>query len=261
MLYLSGIKDKIISETFIKEVLYFNTISSTNDYCRSSANNDTLVVTGFQTGGKGRFSRKWESEPNKNLLFSIKKTFNKHYKNYFSITYFFTYFLLDSLINLLQKNNTNFKKESFEIKWPNDILYDSKKLSGILVESNVNKKEFIIGIGVNINQTNFDRLYNLQTTSLKQITNSELNLNMLLLETILNFSNNLHFLTGDKDIEIYKLWKSQCKMIGKTVKFSKSDNTEDKAQIIDINEDGSIKLLKDGEYSNFYSGEIKINTN
>lgn len=259
---ISKIKDILKEKTFIEDIIYFEQITSTNEYCKNAKEKDNLlVIAGFQTGGRGRFDRRWESEPDKNLLFTIKKKIPRNSRNYFSVNFYFTYFLLETIMNHLESHNYDFDKELFEIKWPNDLLYGSNKLSGLLIESIVNKNEFIIGIGINVNQVKFSSSLDEITTSLKKITGREIDLEQLLLDIITGFSDNINFLVEEKDFEIYKLWKSKFKMKGQIVSFLDNEGIGETAQVIDINEDGSIKLLKKGEILNCFSGEIKLRTN
>ena len=262
MIYISELEKNLRQDTFIKEVIYFDSIASTNDYCKKLADkDDVLVAAGYQTAGKGRFDRVWESEKGKNLLFSIKKKIPRNSKNFCSVNFYFTYFLLEGIISHLESGKYNFIKEYFEIKWPNDLLYNKKKFCGILIESVVNKNDFIIGIGINVNQVEFSSSLETNTTSLSKITSQEINLTKLLTEIISGFSNNLFLLNEEKDVEIHRLWKSRCKNIGEMVRYINNEGIEENAQIIDINEDGSIKLLKNGEIANYFSGEIKLLTN
>ena len=259
---ISKIKNLLTENTFINEVIYLDEVNSTNEYCRNEKNGDNLlVVAGYQTSGRGRFDRVWESEPGKNLLFSIKKKIPRKPGNYFSVNFYFTCFLLESIINHLQSNGFIFDKDLFEIKWPNDLLYDGKKLSGLLIESIVNKSEFIIGIGINVNQTKFPPSLDSNTTSLKKITRTDIELEQLLSNILHGFSDNFGLLGEEKSGFIYNNWKKYFKMGGRKVSFLDIEGREDFAQIIDINQDGSIKLLKNGKITNHFSGEIKLRTN
>jgi BirA family biotin operon repressor/biotin-[acetyl-CoA-carboxylase] ligase len=261
LLNISSIKDEIISKTFIEEVLYFDHITSTNDYAKKlNGKDNVLIITGNQLKGRGRFDRVWESEPYKNLIFSIKKKIEIQSNKLYSVNFFFSYFLIDSIIQFLLSSGFTDNGNQFSIKWPNDLIYLKKKFCGILIENIFNKNEFIIGIGINVNQTEFSLAYDEQSTSLKKITGKELNLNELLKFILIYISNNLRLLFQNED-NIYELWKKKCNMIGKTIKYKDLNQKEFEAQVIDINKDGSIKLNLGGKIQNYYSGDIKIITN
>jgi len=109
-----------------------------------------VFVANSQVDGRGQVSNKWESEPNKNLTFSILL-----YPDFIEIM---KQFEISKAISL---GVTDFLKELTDqvtIKWPNDIYIGSKKVAGILIENSIRIDKIsscIIGIGLNINQQKF----------------------------------------------------------------------------------------------------------
>ena len=124
-------------------------------YCRESGSlpalNSVVVVTDYQTAGRGCGTNTWESERGKNLLFSmlIHPTgiaANEQFR--------ITEAVSVALCQTLQAYINN----KVEIKWPNDIYVGDKKICGILIENRVQGniiKDSIIGVGLNVNQLNF----------------------------------------------------------------------------------------------------------
>ena len=164
------------------KITRFKTLESTNAYLQNLLNEgvdivDNIVVTDFQTSGKGQGKNVWQSEDGKNLLFSIAldMSFLKA-ENQFLLTQMISV----AMINVLKKY---LPEESLFIKWPNDIYFNSKKIAGILIKNEIKgimMGTSIIGIGLNVNQTSFDE--NLPNPiSMKMITGNDFNL-----ETILN---------------------------------------------------------------------------
>ena len=164
------------------KITRFKTLESTNAYLQNLLNEgvdivDNIVVTDFQTSGKGQGKNVWQSEDGKNLLFSIAldMSFLKA-ENQFLLTQMISV----AMINVLKKY---LPEESLFIKWPNDIYFNSKKIAGILIKNEIKGMMMgtsIIGIGLNVNQTSFDK--NLPNPiSMKMITGNDFNL-----ETILN---------------------------------------------------------------------------
>lgn len=129
---------------------------STNDYIRHvpvpPGCDILLVTTEYQTAGRGQGTNKWESEKGKNLLFSIKlKPENIWIGDQFILT-------MATSIALCETFIYTFHDEGFTIKWPNDIYYHDKKVSGTLSECSIRKgfvNEYIAGIGINVNQLFF----------------------------------------------------------------------------------------------------------
>jgi len=132
---------------------------STNSYLhnlnvKTKQVNGTVVSAINQTLGKGQNQNIWITEKGKNLTFSIIT-----YPN-IDVNYAFYLNIISSLA--VQKALTDLKIES-KIKWPNDILVNKKKICGILVENQIKGTKVIqsiIGIGLNVNQTQFDSLLN-----------------------------------------------------------------------------------------------------
>ena len=163
------------------KITRFKTLESTNQYLQNLLNEgidivDNIVVTDYQTSGKGQGKNVWESENGKNLLFSIAldMSFLKA-ENQFLLTQIVSV----TMINVLKKY---LPEESLSIKWPNDIYFNNKKIAGILIKNEIRGMMMgtsIIGIGLNVNQTSFDE--NLPNPiSMKMITGNDFDLEELL---------------------------------------------------------------------------------
>lgn len=147
------------------KIIKLNAIGSTNSYLinlsKSVKLEDlTFVVTDEQTKGRGQQGAVWESIPQQSLLFSVFKRFeNLSISNISSIAFAVSIGIENALKVL------NIPKTA--IKWPNDIMSQSKKVAGILIENQIkqgNVISSIIGIGLNVNEASFKDLP--QATSL-----------------------------------------------------------------------------------------------
>ncbi|MFT5599965.1 MAG: BirA family biotin operon repressor/biotin-[acetyl-CoA-carboxylase] ligase [Flavobacteriales bacterium] len=130
-----------------------DSVDSTNNYAANLLNktnvpNGTVIMAHYQTEGKGQMGNHWTAEPSKNLLVSF--VFKPNFiapKNQFNL----------SKIAALAVRETveHFAGKTAMIKWPNDIYIDNKKISGMLIENEWNGANLstIIGIGINVNQT------------------------------------------------------------------------------------------------------------
>lgn len=138
-------------------LIYLPECSSTNDeilhFLPMPSNQDTISVYTFnQTKGRGQYGNVWENFPDQNLAFSMAvKTFKIPISD--SIFNFRT-------ANILRDFIAKLTQTEVQVKWPNDIILNNKKVSGMLIEkkSAENESYYIIGIGVNILQTNFEHL-------------------------------------------------------------------------------------------------------
>jgi BirA family biotin operon repressor/biotin-[acetyl-CoA-carboxylase] ligase len=139
----------------------------------------TLVITPNQTAGRGQRGNGWEAEPGKNFTFSlILKPGMLAVKDQFYLNIFTSLALRDYLVDKACP--------AVHVKWPNDIYVGSKKICGILVESQISGNKFshvVVGIGLNVNQQKFGTD---TATSLSSLTGKEFDL-QLELETLLTF--------------------------------------------------------------------------
>ena len=165
------------------KITRFKNIESTNSYLQNLLDEgeniaDNVVVADFQTSGKGQGRNVWESEDGKNLLFSIAldMSFLKA-ENQFVLTQLISVVMIDVLKKYLPE-------DSLFIKWPNDIYFNDKKIAGILIKNEIKGMMLgtsIIGIGLNVNQTDFDK--NLPNPiSMKMITGKDYDLEEILME-------------------------------------------------------------------------------
>ncbi|MBI5493351.1 MAG: biotin--[acetyl-CoA-carboxylase] ligase [Deltaproteobacteria bacterium] len=145
-----GIAAMLTTDIIGKEVVFFPSIDSTNvkafELGRNGAPEGTAVVADRQTKGKGRIGRKWESPPGVNLYASIilRPGIMPHEAH--QLTFLMAVAAVEAI--------SPYSPRPPKVKWPNDILIDSKKAAGILMEmdSEADRVHFVVaGIGVNLN--------------------------------------------------------------------------------------------------------------
>lgn len=129
-------------------------IDSTNRFLKQMDSYDeealTIAVADYQTAGKGQGTHIWEGEAGKNLLFSMMVC-----PHWVPVR---RQFLLSEIGALAIKDALDTYADGFTLKWPNDVYWEDKKISGTLIETSVDSrgiKRCIFGIGININQTQF----------------------------------------------------------------------------------------------------------
>ena len=252
---LDLIRKNIDDLEYKNNILYFKEIDSTNTYCKINSknlNNKTIVIAEKQLSGRGKNNRKWFS-PKGGLYFSILL------KNNFSIQEISFFPLIVSLAvhNSLKEFNIN-----TSIKWPNDILFNNKKLAGILLESKISKESLstlVIGIGININSdlpsTEIEGKFISLKNSIEILPTNE----KLLYNIINNFNTLTNNLNNNKILSILDQYKQNCILLNKKVLLT-SNNLNKSVLVLDINEDGSLKVkdLNNNEILNIYSGEFSI---
>ena len=167
------------------QIIKLNAIDSTNNYLKQLLTDTALedfcvVTTKHQTKGKGQVGAEWYSEKNKNLTISVLKK-----KPSVRLPY---HFFLNVLVSLsIVKTLEYYKVPKLAIKWPNDILSDHYKVSGILIENIIKSNKIdcsVIGIGLNVNQELFEGLS--KVSSMKSILGTPIDKDELLHKLIKN---------------------------------------------------------------------------
>ena len=135
------------------DIIWLEKTDSTNDEVRrriSDLDNLSVVSALSQSAGRGQRGNTWSSESGKNLLFSILLRPDVQAYDQFVISQMVSL----AVVDLLASHHIEAK-----IKWPNDIYVEDRKICGILIENSISGKHIatsIVGIGLNVNQTDFD---------------------------------------------------------------------------------------------------------
>ena len=217
-------------------------IDSTNDECkRISSNKDILVVTADkQTKGKGRKGKKWHS-PEGNISLSIA----------FADKEFGVPISIATGIMVKDALKEVFNKSLIKLKWPNDLVFEKKKIGGILVEKEIyaNYTKTIVGIGINLELDNKESWWgDLKDMDGKKLRDNIINKILMRFETF--FNDGLH------DWQI--LWEQSC-IHNNTVIYVSKDAEIIKGKYLGVNNLGELLLQNEkDEVISFSSGEVSI---
>ncbi|HET8753247.1 MAG TPA: biotin--[acetyl-CoA-carboxylase] ligase [Salinimicrobium sp.] len=179
------------------DVIKVNATDSTNSLAREMFKDNpkmpaTCVVAKVQIKGRGQRGTDWVSQTGQNLTFSIIFP-----EPDVPVTHQFllSASVATSIVNALQKFNV----PKLKIKWPNDIMAGNYKVGGILIENVISEGNLaisIIGIGLNVNQTEFENLPH--AGSLKLVTGMHFTLEELLHQLLASIEENLRNLNSKK---------------------------------------------------------------
>ncbi len=169
------------------KIIQLEEVDSTNSYAKkniSKIEDKTAVITQRQTSGRGRLNRSWVDLGEENLFLSIvlkpSDTFKEIYPN-------LTQYLSVALCKVIETYGIK-----TQIKWPNDVLVDGKKIAGILSETvmqGAKLEGIVLGVGVNLNsnQENIDAIPNKIATSLNIETGKAISLKEFLDKLLTEF--------------------------------------------------------------------------
>lgn len=229
-----------------REIFYYPVLPSTMDaareQARKGAKDGTVVIAGEQTAGRGRLNREWLS-PKGNIALSIILK-----PDATSLPYLI---MVASLAVLRSIKKITGQKA--QIKWPNDILIDGKKVCGILIENELkgNKVDFcIVGIGINVtlNAADFPAIN--ETAASVISVKGQKDLRAPLIRRLLVEFEKLYLQLPDGS-PIFRAWKNNLLTIGKKVKASWGKQVIE-GIVEDVEEDGTL-LIRD-----IHGGLVKV---
>ncbi len=248
----------LISNNIIgQQIIYFDSIDSTNSYAKKEANklkDGTVILSEEQLLGRGRRGRSWSSPKGTGIWMSLVLKPNIPPTEGVKMTQIAAAAVCKAIRELTGLNAL--------IKWPNDIVINGKKICGILTEmaGELNEVNYIIvGIGINVNTDGFACELKEKATSLfieggKKIDRRELVVNILK-----NFEALYNIYIKDLDLdETLVIVKNYSAILGKEIKIIQG-NLEKKARAIDINNEGLLLVqMDDGNKELISSGEVSI---
>ena len=251
---------KDLNTKFIGKNLYvYKEVASTKTVAKflsmNNIENGSVVISERQTKAKGRSGKSWES-PLGGIWLSIILNPNVDYSKLPLIT------LATGVA--VAKTLERIGVENPEIKWPNDIIINDKKVCGILTEA-VTKfntiENVIIGVGIdaNLNLADFPEELQDGTTTLQIELGRAGNENLLIGMFLEEFEKIANLFIEEKYEDILKEWRKRSYTIGKIVEVREPFNTYYDAYVLGIGKEGALVVEKiDGTLEKVISGECII---
>ncbi len=227
------------------KLIKLDAIDSTNDFLKGLSNkqvleNFTVVTAESQTKGKGQMGSIWITEPSKNLIMSVLiNDFLPDINQIFNVNIVFSIAVVQSLKTL--------NIPELSIKWPNDIMSYDKKIGGILIENSIKSDgtiHSIVGLGLNVNQTDFDNLP--KASSLAVICNTIFDKEALLFTIIKNLEQNINSWNQNSEA----MWADYTNTLfkkGSPMPFSDQNNHHFMGIIQGVNAIGKLEVLLEND--------------
>ena len=254
---IANLKYKKIKLAFKRSLLtnyclHFESIDSTNDWLKNHPTAGLIISTNYQSQGKGRLGRTWQAKPRRSLMFSTLYQIKQE-------SFFAPILSLVAAVAICRTLH-NLEIKEVCLKWPNDLLVGKKKLGGILCENLVQKKMVVIGMGINVNQSEIDFAPELrqQASSLKIVKNKNFVILHLLEQTTLELDKLLLDLEKGRQRAILEEWQSYAMPMKKIIYQQATEFIEAKIEGIDYNNGNLLVITEKGERKQLCSGEITI---
>jgi BirA family transcriptional regulator, biotin operon repressor / biotin---[acetyl-CoA-carboxylase] ligase len=234
------------------------TCHSTNDFAaqiiQSGENvfDGTVIVTDNQTAGRGQRGNTWEASIGENLTFSIifKPNFLKA-SHQFHLNVAVSLGVFDFL--------SEFIDEGLTVKWSNDIYFENQKMGGILIENTLQGYQIgysVVGIGLNINQTEFG---NLRATSLRNVTQNPQRYDLSeMLRKLLECLEKKYLQIKNNDYESLKVSYLSNMFRFEEYHYFRRNGQQFTGKIVGIDETGKLGIETDGIILYFDFKEVEF---
>lgn len=243
-------------------ILIFDAIDSTNDLARKCLEEGALegliLMAESQTRGRGRMGRSWVSPAGTGIYLSVLLKPKIEPQRLQQLT-------LMAGLGTVQAVN-EFSSQKAQLKWPNDILLNGKKLCGILSEYHPTQNEenaVIIGIGVNANHSQNDFPENLRpiATSIKIETGRSVDRQVLATALIRHLDQEYDAFLRDGSAAVIQKWTENSDMFGKNISVTKGKSVIH-GTALGLDSQGRLLIrIKNGAEMAFDSGEVSLGSN
>lgn len=240
-----------------KKIIHRESTTSTqriaHELALDKASHGTIVIADEQTKGKGRVDRTWHSKRGQGIWMSIVLRPN--------ILPYLAPQLTLLTATVLADVIDHYAQVKPQIKWPNDILIQGKKMAGILTEMQAEQDQVsyvIVGMGININQTNSDIPADIshRATSLRIETDKTWDMVPLIQRILHTFERKYDYFMDNGFDQVKQTWESYGFKINERL-LIKTGKEQWEGIFLGIAEDGALLARKDnGDIEKIYSAEI-----
>jgi BirA family biotin operon repressor/biotin-[acetyl-CoA-carboxylase] ligase len=165
------VQERLSTDRFGREMRGFEEVGSTNtkaaEWAREGAPEGSVVVTEYQSDGRGRHGRTWDAQKGQNLMFSVvlRPMFEADRLGLITVA---------ASVAVAEAIDAFVSPHQAVLKWPNDVLLEGRKTCGMLLESSITGTQdaeiVVLGVGLNVNQTQFPDALVDTATSLRLTT-------------------------------------------------------------------------------------------
>jgi BirA family transcriptional regulator, biotin operon repressor / biotin---[acetyl-CoA-carboxylase] ligase len=236
--------------------MHFDTVDSTNTLARALARDGceegAAITADHQWAGKGRNDRTWISDSGKNLLVSYVVRPERDPADWGGLALLSGIAVAEAIRAVAPCDP--------RLKWPNDVLISRRKVSGVLIETGfeAHRAWAIVGVGINVNQTDFAPGLRLPATSLQRESGDEIPVARVFEALSEQLGRWYGLWLREGNPAIIEQWKYRTDMIGKMVRVSEL-GAEAFHKVLDLNFDGSLSLMDEaGHLIAVHAGDVSV---
>ena len=242
---------------YLDEGRFYHQVDSTNSeakrYAEEHPGQSALFVAEEQTSGRGRLGRQWMSEQGKGLYLSLLIRPEIEPSKATLVTQIAAVATVEAVEAVTGL--------AAQIKWPNDLIVEGKKVCGILAELSAEMTAvnyLVVGIGINVNQSEFPEEIQEKASSLLALSGRKIDRQTLLKEVVARFGHYLGALQDDEVLErMHQVYRLKSATLGKEVRLlGKEERT---ARVLDITKEGELLVIyPNGERERIHFGEVSV---
>lgn len=249
--------------TLSGSIRWYDSVGSTNDALKAVAENGgdegTVVVADVQTAGRGRQGRAWISERGGGLCLSVLLRPQTPLRMLGHLTLVSAISVAEAAAHYLETVGID-PAARIDIKWPNDVLADGKKLAGILVETGLigeRAKWAVVGIGVNLARGFFPRQLEGLAIALDEVTSATVSRDDFAMEFLRRFDAWYSKMAGGQMGEIRERWCELSSFAsGRVIEIETGEGTL-RGTTRGLDRDGALLLhLSTGEDRAIFVGDV-----
>lgn len=254
--FAAHIRERLETRQIGQALRVYSRLESTNTtaraWAREGAPEGALVLARQQTAGRGRHGRSWEAAPDQNLTFSlVLRSFSS--SEQIGLLPLVTGLAVARMIDRLDDT------VSPRIKWPNDVLVGGRKLCGILVERD--ERAVVLGIGLNVNQTDFPAELEGRATSLACAVGRRFELSEVLAEMLLELERHLGALGDGEAARLRRSYQRRMAYLGEEVELQLlTSGRSTRGRITGIARGGGLRMQTSAGDRTFYAGDVTFSS-
>jgi BirA family biotin operon repressor/biotin-[acetyl-CoA-carboxylase] ligase len=258
-IFPGDIKRILQTQSFGKRIYYLPEVTSVNDVAlelvRLGEQEGTLVISDFQSRGRGRLKREWQSPPQKNLLLALILRPGAPSVSMLPLTLAFSITIADVLESVLE--------EPVMVKWPNDVVVNREKICGILAEGTSIgglTDHIVMGIGVNVNmeKDDFTREVKMHATSCRLVKGAPIVRRSLLARLLYALEDTYAGFLQEGFAPLVGAYNRKLVLVGRRVSFAFQGEVG-KGLVVGARRDGALEVeISEKKALALYNEEIKL---
>jgi BirA family biotin operon repressor/biotin-[acetyl-CoA-carboxylase] ligase len=258
---MDRVQENLRTKRLGRTIIFSRNIASTNDLAKElaskGAEEGTVILSETQSAGRGRFGRAWIS-PRGGLWFSVVFKPRKLKPAEAGRLAFVAGLAVADTLHALYRLPV-------ETKWPNDVLVKGRKICGIIIETNTTGSVVnyvIVGVGINANldvKKQLPRELRAHATSLKENLQREVEMEELFASLLEKLASLYDLFLRKRFEQILDRWKEYAAFLGKDVEV-KNQNETLHGIAYDVDPNGALVLLKNGEMKRIFNGDVSLRT-